>query len=106
MIAPRDAQKLEGASHFVIILARINIRYDSEYFVNVKMLVYGLKQSQEKNWNILNSERALYDCSSKQTYITLANMISASAQIGIDSTAIEGFNFDDVHSLLESESLL
>ncbi|MNP43906.1 putative NAD(P)H nitroreductase YfkO [compost metagenome] len=33
-------------------------------------------------------------------------MLTAAAQIGIDSTPIEGFSFDDVNSLLESEGLL
>lgn len=116
-IAPGAEQKLKGASHFVIILARVDIRYDSEYIVNhmksvqkmpdeiIKMLVYGLKQFQN-NWKLLVTDRAIYDWSSKQTYIALANMMSASAQIGIDSTPIEGFHFDDVHALLESEGLL
>lgn len=72
----------------------------------IKMLVYGLKKFQEENWKLLKSERALYDWSSKQTYIPLANMMSAAAQIGIDSTPIEGFDPDDVYSLLESENLL
>ncbi|MBU7591131.1 NAD(P)H-dependent oxidoreductase [Metabacillus halosaccharovorans] len=117
-VAPGAEQKLKGASHFVIILARIDIRYDSEYIINhmksvqkmpvefIKMLVNGLKQFQENNWKLLKSERTLYDWSSKQTYIALANMMSAAAQIGIDSTPIEGFSLDDVHALLESEGLL
>ncbi|MBU7595743.1 NAD(P)H-dependent oxidoreductase [Metabacillus halosaccharovorans] len=117
-VAPGAEQKLKGASHFVIILARTDIRYDSEYIIHhmksvqkvpdefVRMLVFGLKQFQEDNWKLLKSERALYDWSSKQTYIALANMMSAAAQIGIDSTPIEGFDPDCVHALLESEDLL
>lgn len=117
-IAPGAEHKLKGASHFVIILARINVRYDSEYIINhmksvqklpdefIEMLVKGLKGFQETQWKLTESERALFDWSSKQTYIALANMMTAAAQIGIDSTPIEGFNVDEVQDLLESEGLL
>lgn len=55
---------------------------------------------------MFESDRALLDWSSKQTYIALANMMTAAAQIGIDSTPIEGFHYDNVSALLESEGLL
>lgn len=117
-IASGAALKLKGASHFVIILARTDIRYDSEYVVNhmrtiqkwpeesIEMMVQGLKKFQEINWKLHESDRALLDWSSKQTYIALANMMTAAAQIGIDSTPIEGFNFEEVDALLESKGLL
>lgn len=109
--------KLKGASHFVIILARVDVRYDSQYVTNhlktvqkmpdevVDMLLHGLKKFQENFWQLTN-ERALFDWSSKQTYIALANMMTAAAQIGIDSTPIEGFVYKDVYNFLESEGLL
>ncbi|MFJ7977047.1 NAD(P)H-dependent oxidoreductase [Peribacillus sp. NPDC096379] len=117
-IASGAERQLRGASHFVIILARTDVRYDSEYIINhiksvqkmpdefLEMLVGSLKGFQENKLKLLENERTLFDWSSKQTYIALANMLTAAAQIGIDSTPIEGFNFDDVHSLLESEDLL
>lgn len=117
-ISSGAARQLKGASHFVIILARADIRYDSEYVVNhvkhvqkvpdemVKPMLNSLKIFQETKLRLLDHERALFDWSSKQTYIALANMMTVAAQIGIDSTPIEGFNYDDVHSLLEKEGLL
>jgi nitroreductase len=117
-IAPGAKDKLRGASHFIIILTRVDIRYDSEYIIHhmktvqkmpdqfVEMLVQGLKQFQETNWKLSENDRALFDWSSKQTYIALANMMTAAAQIGIDSTPIEGFNFDEVRAFLEREGLL
>ncbi|MFX3636329.1 MAG: NAD(P)H-dependent oxidoreductase [Candidatus Pristimantibacillus sp.] len=117
-IASGAEHKLKGASHFVIILARIDVRYDSEYVINhlksvqkepdefIGMLIKGLQEFQETKWKLFDNERALFDWSSKQTYIALANMMTAAAQIGIDSTPIEGFNVSDVHDLLESEGLL
>lgn len=110
--------KLKGASHFVIILARVDIRYDSDYIINhmksvqkmpdelIEMVVKGFKEFQKTKLNLLENERTLFDWSSKQTYIALANMLTAAAQIGIDSTPIEGFYIDEVHALLESEGLL
>lgn len=55
---------------------------------------------------MFENDRALFDWSSKQTYIALANMMTAAAQIGIDSTPIEGFHYEDVRDLLAGEGLL
>ncbi|GLO67815.1 NAD(P)H-dependent oxidoreductase [Oceanobacillus kimchii] len=116
-LASGAEQKLSGASHFVIILARVDVQYDSEYVANhlktvqqmpdevTNMILKGLKLFQENFWQLTN-DRSLFDWSSKQTYIALANMMTAAAQIGIDSTPIEGFIYKDVYNLLESEGLL
>ncbi|MFC5702865.1 NAD(P)H-dependent oxidoreductase [Cohnella faecalis] len=113
------AQKqLPTASHFVIILARRNVRYDSPYiedlFNNVKKTPPDIfakipqiyKDFQQSDFHLLESDRALFDWSCKQTYIALANMMTAAAQIGVDSCPIEGFSFDKVHAILEEEGLL
>jgi nitroreductase len=60
----------------------------------------------ENDFKLLESERAIFDWASKQTYIALGNMMTAAAQIGIDSCPIEGFNRDDVDSVLASKGLL
>ncbi len=116
-IASGAARQLKGASHFVIILARTDVAYNSAYVANhfksvqnapdemVETLVESLKLFQETKWKLVD-ERTLFDWSSKQTYIALANMMTAAALIGIDSTPMEGFTFDEVHSLLEREGLL
>ncbi|TYR80636.1 NAD(P)H-dependent oxidoreductase [Priestia megaterium] len=110
--------QLPTASHFVIILARKDVRYDSEYVTNhmknVKKVPDELMDTlssryrtfQEHDLHILDNDRTLFDWASKQTYITLANMMTAAAQIGIDSCPIEGFNFESVHNILEEEGLL
>lgn len=58
-VASGAAYKLTGASHFVIILARTNMRYDSEYVRNhmssvqqmsdesIEMVLKGLREFQE-----------------------------------------------------------
>ncbi|WP_322906927.1 NAD(P)H-dependent oxidoreductase [Paenibacillus campi] len=110
--------QLPTASHFVIMLARKNVRYDSPYLreqmIEVKQMpeevfnqVLGrYREFQERDLNLLESERSLFDWASKQTYIALGNMMTAAAEIGIDSCPIEGFQIDLVEKLLQAEGLL
>ncbi|CAM3673420.1 NAD(P)H-dependent oxidoreductase [Mesobacillus zeae] len=114
------AGKLPNASHFIVILARTkaDTKYDSDYlkdhFKNVKQLpeefmakyLERIEEFQQKDFDLLDGERPLYDWASKQTYIALANMMTAAAQIGIDSCPIEGFNFEKMNELLTEEGLL
>lgn len=112
--------QLPTASHFVLILARTikDTKYDSEYVKNLMLhekkipeeifaqMKVRYQSFQETDLHLLDSERAIFDWASKQTYIALANMMTAAAQIGIDSCPIEGFNFDQVQAILEEEGLL
>ncbi len=71
---------LEGASHFVIYLARKGVTYDSDYVKKVmheikkrdydtdSRFAQMIKNFQESDMK-LNSERSLFDWASKQTYI-------------------------------------
>lgn len=61
---------------------------------------------QEKDFNLLENDRAIFDWASKQTYIALANMMTAAAMRGIDSCPIEGFNQEAVETLLADEGLI
>jgi len=111
--------QLPTASHFVIILARTikDAKYDSEYISDhlrtvkkfpvdvLREIPERYKNFQEK-FGVLQSERTIFDWSSKQTYIALANMMTAAAHIGIDSCPIEGFNYKLVHDFLEEKGLL
>ena len=112
--------QLPTASHFVVILARTikDTKYDSEYVKNQMLEVkkfpeelFGkilerYKTFQEEDLHLLDNERTMLDWAGKQTYIALANMMTAAALIGIDSCPIEGFNFDEVQKILEEENLL
>ncbi|MFP7471620.1 NAD(P)H-dependent oxidoreductase [Niallia taxi] len=109
--------QLPTASHFVIILARTDARYDSEYVwqlqKNVKHIpediiekMKSAYKSFQEGMKLLESDRALFDWASKQTYIALGNMMTAAAQIGIDSCPIEGFSPEKVNQLLEEKGLL
>lgn len=112
--------QLPTASHFVIILSRnINdLKYDSKYISdfmkNVQKLPTDIievrtkfyKNFQEKEFKLLESDRAVFDWGCKQTYIALANMMTSAAQIGIDSCPIEGFSKDKVEKLLVDKGIL
>jgi nitroreductase len=112
--------QLPTASHFVVILARTikDTKYDSKYvedqMLNVKkfppevfeQIKVWYKSFQEEDLHLLESDRAIFDWACKQTYIALGNMMTAAAQIGIDSCPIEGFDFDKVQAVLEEEGLL
>ncbi|OCA97767.1 NAD(P)H-dependent oxidoreductase [Clostridium beijerinckii] len=109
-----------GASRFVILLARkkVDTIYNSEYITKIMSEVQNLPEdvanqrksafeSFEKNdFNLLESDRAIFDWASKQTYIALANMLTAAAFLQIDSCPIEGFNIEKVEEILKNEGIL
>lgn len=111
---------LDGASHFVIILARkkLDMVYDSAYIhdfmVNVQKLspdivkVKGdiFKKFETKDFDLLSSDRAIFDWACKQTYIALANMMTVAALLKIDSCPIEGFDRKAVEKLLVDEGIM
>lgn len=108
---------LNGASHFIIALTRKNVTADSSHVKHMVEDVFGLpfsadapqtqmfKQFQVKDFD-LNSERALFDWASKQTYIPLANMMTTAALLKIDSCPIEGFNRSELETYLSKKGLL
>ena len=112
--------KLPEASHFVILLARtkLDTMYSSDYvrdhLVNVAHFpeeiledyLEKVKAFQKDDFKMLEGERHIFDWACKQTYLALGNMMTAAAQIGIDSCPIEGFNIDKMNELLEAEGLL
>lgn len=108
--------QLDDCSHLVIILAKKNARYDTPFFRSVaerrglqgeqlEKALAKYKSFQETDIKIADDQRALFDWSSKQTYIALANMLTGAAAIGIDSCPIEGFNYDKMNEVLAAEGL-
>lgn len=115
------AQKqLSTASHFVIILSRKrkDMIYDSEFIDNMMRTIQKLpdevvegkrsayQKFQQSDFELLENDRVLFEWSCRQTYIALGNMMTAAAQIGIDSCPIEGFNKREVEELLTKEELM
>lgn len=108
-------KQIPTASHLVVILARkaSSMKYGSKYTQDFMKEVRKLpedrikdinnyyKDFQEKDFKLLESERAMFDWACKQTYIVLANMMTAAAMIKIDSCPIEGFDAEKVNKVLE-----
>ncbi len=110
-------KQLPTASHVIIGLIRKTcfMRYDSEYVQHFMRQIQKfpedassartaiLKKFQEQDFALLDSERAMVDWGGKQTYIALANMMTAAAMIGIDSCPIEGFEKTTLEKFLTDE---
>ncbi|OOF70053.1 NAD(P)H-dependent oxidoreductase [Rodentibacter caecimuris] len=105
------AGQLDDCSHLVILLAKKNARFDTPFFFDVakrrgltdEQIIRALvkyQQFQQDDMKIADDERALFDWSSKQTYIALANMMTGAAFMGIDSCPVEGFNYEQMDRVL------
>lgn len=108
---------LNGASHFLIVLARKNLIGNSAHVKHMVEDVFGAPYSAsspqteffnnfQKDDFDLNDERSLFDWASKQTYIPLANMMTTAAYLGIDSVPIEGFNRSAVEAYLAKKQII
>ncbi|MEL7602245.1 MAG: NAD(P)H-dependent oxidoreductase [Bacillota bacterium] len=105
---------LDGASHFVILLARkkADMLHSSDYITHIlrdiQKFPEDIAQSrrktyenfQENEFRLLESDRAMFDWASKQTYIVLANMLTAAALLRVDACPIEGFDRQKADQLL------
>lgn len=108
------------AIHFVLILARTPkaMRYDADYIRHIVTEVQGRTKEeydqrikrvhdfQENDYRLLDNERVFQEWVKRQTYIPLGNMMTAAAQIGVDSCPIEGFNQEEMDELLISEGVM
>ena len=107
-------KQLPTASHVVVMLAKrsIDMRYDSNYINDIMTKIKGLDEEaiqvrrgfyetfQRSDFQLLDDDRAMFDWACKQTYLVLANMMTAAALVGIDSCPIEGFVMDEMNQLL------
>ncbi|GGB06971.1 NAD(P)H-dependent oxidoreductase [Macrococcus hajekii] len=110
-------KQFETASHFVLLVARKNAKYDSPIFrelaerwglpsEQVEKTLDLYKDFQVEHMDIADSEKALFDWTSKQTYIALGNMMTAAALIGVDSCPIEGFHYGKVNEILTEAGVI
>jgi nitroreductase len=108
--------KLDTASHFVLGLSMkaSMVKHDADYIMHmmkdVKQFpaevidVYSkfYREFQERDFD-LDTDKKLFDWSSKQTYIALGNMMTSAALVGIDSCPIEGFHQEKAEALLKEK---
>ncbi|MGZ4959457.1 MAG: NAD(P)H-dependent oxidoreductase [Methylomonas sp.] len=110
-------KQLPTASHVIVTLVRKSffMRYDSDFVRQFMRNVQKfpeeaaaartgiLEKFQRHDFKLLDSERAMNDWSTKQTYLPMANMMTAAALIGIDSCPIEGFERASLEQVLAEE---
>ncbi|MRT92407.1 NAD(P)H-dependent oxidoreductase [Ancylomarina sp. 16SWW S1-10-2] len=114
------AQKqLQSASHFVLLLSRKGdeMRAGSDYLkyksqvidklpAEVEEMKVGFFKNFMENEFDLTDDRKIFDWSCRQVYLPFANMMTAAAQIGIDSCPIEGFDRAKVEEILAAEGIV
>lgn len=108
--------KLDSASHFVLGLSMKApmVKHDADYIMHMMKEVKQLpteaiemyskfyREFQERDFD-LDTDKKLFDWSSKQTYIALGNMMTAAALNGIDSCPIEGFHQENAEVVLKEK---
>ncbi len=108
-----DQVQITSCSHLVIILAAIeNVRVESGEIerrfrrrdMSQEKLEYYMDIYAKHLKKTLSSDENIYHWTSKQSYIALANMMSAAAFIGVDSCPIEGFEKEKVEEILELDT--
>lgn len=107
-----------NADRTVVILAKRGVTIESDWFRDINGRIKGMAPAdietlaerfdsfQKNDLHLLDSDRSLFDWASKQTYIVLANMLTAAAVMGVDATPVEGYNSDALTGLLADRELL
>jgi len=110
--------QLPTASHFVVILARKKegLRHDSAHVIKMMKDIHHMPEEVVQNLSgfyksfveteLEDNDRLIFEWSIRQTYIALGNMMTAAAQIGIDSCPIEGFDKKQVTAILQNEGII
>ncbi|MES2203723.1 MAG: NAD(P)H-dependent oxidoreductase [Pseudomonadota bacterium] len=106
------------ASEVLLFTLRKDIRFDSDFIDYLLKTVRNLpteiidiykplvKQHQEQDFKLLHNVRYLYDWAGKQIYIALGNLMTAAAEISIDSCPIEGFSIEAVTEILAEHHVI
>lgn len=109
------AQKqLATAPYYIVILSRkrAELNKDSEYIRHMMKDVQHMPEDAaerkgasfqrflQDDFGLMDNERAVFEWASRQSYIALGNMMTAAAQIGIDSCPIEGFDKEKAEAIL------
>jgi len=105
-----NQEQITSCSHLVILLAGISsVKIKSgevkKRFARRDMpketLDFYMKLYEDHLKDTLSSDENIYSWTSKQSYIAAANMMTAAAFIGIDSCPIEGFDKQQVETILK-----
>lgn len=105
-----NQEQITSCSHLVILLAGISsVKIKSGEVkkrfarrdLSQERLDFYMKLYEDHLKDTLSSDENIYAWTSKQSYIAAANMMTAAAFIGIDSCPIEGFDKQQVETILK-----
>jgi nitroreductase len=108
-----DQVQVTSCSHFVVVLAGIDsVKVESgevrKRFARREMpqdkLDFYMGLYAQHLEATLSTDENIYAWTSKQSYLAVANMMTAAATIGIDSCPIEGFVKNKVEEILELDT--
>lgn len=108
-----DQPQITSCSHLVIVLAAIDAVKPSSGEVARKFARRDMPKEKFEFYldlyakhleETLSSDENIYAWTSKQTYLAVANMMSAAAVLGIDSCPIEGFEKENLEKTLELDT--
>lgn len=116
-IAPGARNAIHGDAKLIIILYRKDVNYKSEHVIHIVEDVLGLEYDPEspitqgfrgfqENLLELKSEEDINNWSRRQTFIPLANMMTAAASLDLDCVAIEGFIHSALTDLLREKNII
>jgi len=107
--------QITSCSHLVVILAAIENVKPSSGIPAKRFSRRPLDKEQLEGYidlyskhlsHTLSTDEHIYEWTSKQTYIALANMMSAAAYVDIDSCPIEGFDKQEVEKILDIDTAM
>lgn len=110
-------KQIPTCSHFMVVLGKKShfMKYDSDYILHImkdikhldddaRKFRLGLVENFQKNdFELLESERAMFDWACKQTYLAMAHLMLAAAALGVDTCPIEGFDRKQIERTLVRE---
>ncbi|MDQ1234134.1 nitroreductase [Paenibacillus sp. SORGH_AS306] len=117
-IAAGAQRQIPTSSHLVFILAKraSELTFDSAYIThmmsNIQQMPDGVATFVSNMYKLFteveleNNAQLMHEWACKQSYIAMANMMTAAAQIGIDSCPIEGIDREKVASLFHDEGII
>jgi len=111
------SKQFPTASHLLMCLTKKSyfMRFNSDYIIRIMKNIKNISDEgielrkkkyerfQKVDLKLLENERTLTDWAGKQTYIAMANMMTAAAFIGIDSCPIEGFDLEKTEEIIAGE---
>lgn len=81
-----------------------NVQQLPSHVIEMKTKLYD--KFLKADFKLQDNERAMFEWGARQTYLALGNMMTAAAQIGIDSCPIEGFDKVEIERILAEEGIL